>query len=113
MSAARSADIVGQPGPELARWLAPPRLPYRLAGYALGALNALLMRLFFRLRVSGRQRLPAEGAMILAANHLSDLDPPVLAAALDWPGRVSSSSSEPPIAPSCFACLALHVRPLS
>ncbi|MCC7428525.1 MAG: AMP-binding protein [Alphaproteobacteria bacterium] len=82
--AQRSTEIVGDPGPEFARWVAPPGLAYRLAGYALGALNAVLMRLFFRLRVSGREHLPAEGAMILAANHLSDLDPPVLAAALDW-----------------------------
>ena len=36
-------------------------------------------KLFFRARVIGKENLPAEGPVILAANHLSNWDPPFLA----------------------------------
>jgi 1-acyl-sn-glycerol-3-phosphate acyltransferase len=41
----------------------------------------LLVKLLFRLEVSGRQYLPARGGFILASNHLSYLDPVVLGVA--------------------------------
>jgi 1-acyl-sn-glycerol-3-phosphate acyltransferase len=41
----------------------------------IGALSWPIVRLVFRLRVGGRERLPAAGGYVLAANHLSNLDP--------------------------------------
>lgn len=40
----------------------------------------------FRLRAEGRDNLPAEGGFVLAANHVSNLDPWPLGLPL-WPGR--------------------------
>jgi long-chain acyl-CoA synthetase len=39
----------------------------------------------FRLKVSGLERLPAEGPYIICSNHQSYLDPVLTAAALPWP----------------------------
>jgi long-chain acyl-CoA synthetase len=64
------------------RWLAPPAAwLWPLRALVLG-LVWLLMRLVFRLRVTGREHLPAHGAFLLAPNHGSYLDAPALAAAL-------------------------------
>ena len=41
----------------------------------------LLAKLLFRLEVTGREFIPREGAFILASNHLSYLDPPMLGVA--------------------------------
>lgn len=64
------------------RWLAPPAAwLWPLRALVLG-LVWLLMRQVFRLRVTGREHLPAHGAFLLAPNHGSYLDAPALAAAL-------------------------------
>jgi long-chain acyl-CoA synthetase len=64
------------------RWLKPPAIwLWPLRALALGVVW-LLMRLVFRLRVTGRERLPARGPFLLAPNHGSYLDAPALAAAL-------------------------------
>ncbi|MGE5893669.1 MAG: lysophospholipid acyltransferase family protein [bacterium] len=39
-------------------------------------------KLFFRYRVLGRENVPREGGVLIAANHLSYLDPPLVGAAL-------------------------------
>jgi long-chain acyl-CoA synthetase len=44
----------------------------------------LLARDLFRLRVEGLEKLPAEGAFILSANHQSYLDAPILVSCLPW-----------------------------
>lgn len=41
----------------------------------------LALRVKYRLRVSGRHHIPRAGGVVLAANHSSYLDPPVMAAA--------------------------------
>jgi long-chain acyl-CoA synthetase len=64
-----------------ARWLAPRTTGERASGAVLRMVNAGLMRLAFRLSVTGREQLP-KGPVIVCANHLSDLDPLVVAAAL-------------------------------
>jgi long-chain acyl-CoA synthetase len=69
--------------PRQLQWLEPiagPRWPLR---WVLFAANRLAMRLCFRLRVIGRDHVPAAGPLILAPNHTSSLDPFALAAALD------------------------------
>src|SRR5207245_2058579 len=50
----------------------------------LFAWNRALMRGLFRLRVQGIEHLPAQGPFLLAPNHASYLDPPAVAAALDY-----------------------------
>jgi len=71
---------------EAERWLRPRTAAERVgAAVAHGLLKASCGALF-RLRVEGAGNLPRDGPAILAANHVSDLDPFVLTAAL--PGRV-------------------------
>ncbi len=69
------------------RWLAPTGVLLVAAGFVLYGLNWLVMRLCFRLRVSGLHHVPAAGPYVIAPNHLSDLDGLVIAAALS-PSRV-------------------------
>jgi 1-acyl-sn-glycerol-3-phosphate acyltransferase len=38
----------------------------------------ILFRLYFRVRVVGRAHLPSEGGFIVAPNHVSNLDPPLV-----------------------------------
>ncbi|HLV80120.1 MAG TPA: lysophospholipid acyltransferase family protein [Chthonomonadaceae bacterium] len=51
---------------------------YHLAGRAL----RLFFRLYGRWQVVGRENVPREGGVLLAANHASYLDPPILGASL-------------------------------
>ncbi len=46
------------------------------------ALAELMLRLFFRLKVKGWKKLPKQGGLLLASNHASYLDPPVIAVAV-------------------------------
>jgi long-chain acyl-CoA synthetase len=69
-------------GEEQARWLEPAGPLISRLGAALLALNRGLVRRVLRLRVLGVERLPAPGPFVLAPNHVSYLDPLVLAAAL-------------------------------
>jgi len=45
----------------------------------------LIFYILFRARVYGRENIPAEGAVILAANHASNIDPPLMASLIDRP----------------------------
>ncbi len=67
-----------------ARWLAEPGPCARLFGPFLHQAVRLVMRIGFRLRTTGRPP-PLAGRLIILANHLSDLDPLVLGAALPYP----------------------------
>lgn len=44
-----------------------------------------IFRVFFRADIRGREHLPVEGPVILAANHMSNADPPLLATFLPRP----------------------------
>ncbi len=54
----------------------------------LRLLVRLILRIFFRWRVSGIENLPAAGGVIVAANHISNLDPPVVGCALPDTRRI-------------------------
>jgi 1-acyl-sn-glycerol-3-phosphate acyltransferase len=45
--------------------------------------NRVVSRAFFDLDVEGSENVPRDGAVIIAANHFSHLDPPLLAVNLD------------------------------
>jgi long-chain acyl-CoA synthetase len=63
-------------------WLDEPGAGGRVAGHVLNAVNVALMRGLFRLRAAGLDNVPLTGPFVIACNHLSDLDPLVVAAAL-------------------------------
>jgi long-chain acyl-CoA synthetase len=65
------------------RWLAPRTTFAKLIAAPLFALLALVLRLAFRLRVVGLDRLPRV-PLVFAPNHLSALDPFLLAVALGF-----------------------------
>lgn len=54
--------------------------------HAVAVLSWPLLRLLFRYRATGKELLPASGGYVLAAGHVSNLDPWPLAVAL-WPHR--------------------------
>jgi 1-acyl-sn-glycerol-3-phosphate acyltransferase len=54
---------------------------YQIAGLVVKP----LMRFWFRMRVEGAGNVPAEGPVILAANHRSNVDPVLVASALKRP----------------------------
>jgi long-chain acyl-CoA synthetase len=52
--------------------------------YVFGRFVALFTRIFFGLRVSGKEKLPQKGPFILSPNHQSFLDGPVVASQIPW-----------------------------
>jgi len=46
-----------------------------------------VFKIFFRIKVKGKENLPAEGGVILMSNHISAYDPPLLAAIFSRPVR--------------------------
>ena len=71
-------------GREQLRWLEPIGGLTRATAYLLFLLNRAAMRVLFRIKVTGGEHLPAAGALVIAPNHASYLDPFVIAAALPW-----------------------------
>jgi len=69
---------------ELLHWLDAPGPVAHAAGFAVHALARMLAKLFFRLRVAGLENVPAARPLIIAVNHQSDVDPPLVGAALPW-----------------------------
>lgn len=58
--------------------------PYRIVRFLLRP----LLGTAWRWRIEGLEHIPADGPVLLAANHISFLDPPVLAYGADRCGRV-------------------------
>ena len=54
---------------------------YRFAHIVVGR----IFRLLFRYRVIGAEKIPRDGGLIVAANHISNFDPPILGTALPRP----------------------------
>ncbi len=65
-----------------ARWAAPQSAFVRAIGQTLYAIALPLIRLYFWLRVSGRDKVPTAGPLLIAANHVSDVDPFAIGGAL-------------------------------
>ena len=87
-----------------------PSWPY----LAIGALSYPVLRIVFRERWQGLERLPAEGGYVLAANHLSNLDPWPLGMAL-FPRRYLRFMAMSvlfwfPLGPFIASCGAFPVR---
>jgi len=66
-----------------ARWLEPPGAGLRATARVLHAIDRLLARSLFRLQVRGLDKLP-RGSYVLVCNHVSNLDPFAIAAALPY-----------------------------
>jgi long-chain acyl-CoA synthetase len=64
------------------KWLAPRGPILTAIGLLMCAIAFPLMRLYFLLRVNGRAQVPRTGPLIVAPNHVSDIDPFVVGAAL-------------------------------
>ena len=64
--------------------VAKPRPIATIFWYSLGRIAYLLARIFFRLEVTGIEKLPRSGPFILSPNHQSYLDAPVLMSAMPW-----------------------------
>ncbi len=81
----RAAPDPGHAVPvDLDHWLGKPGPLTTLAGFCLAMLNKLAVGSAFRLRTVGLTHLPASGGFVLTPNHVSDLDPPAVAASLPW-----------------------------
>ncbi|MHB9100201.1 MAG: AMP-binding protein [Sulfuricella sp.] len=70
------------------RWLAPTGALSRALAWGFVWLLELLARPVFRLRVEGREHLPAREQVVYVANHASFLDPFIMGAAMG-PARVA------------------------
>ncbi|HWA88758.1 MAG TPA: AMP-binding protein [Rhizomicrobium sp.] len=64
-------------------WAAPRGALLRILGRMVYALDRAVMGAAFQLRVYGKENLPRRGNFLLIANHVSYLDAPALAAALE------------------------------
>ena len=100
-----------------ARWLAPTSPVEDIAGTLLYGVNRLLARVFFRLRVEGLEHLPPKPPYVIVANHLSDLDPPLIGAALPLPTmrKLYWSADRGRLFGSAFSrafCRAAHIFPV-
>lgn len=85
LAAAGGAHVAAPPLPAASRdWTARTGLVLILLGLVILALDQIVMRGAFHLRVQGREHLPTNGNFILVANHSSYLDAPALAAALPY-----------------------------
>lgn len=102
---------------ERQRWVGPLGPALTFIGVCLFAFNKIAMRLFFGLRAQGLERLPAVGPLLLVSNHVSDLDPLAIAAALPfgrlrrvyWAADVVRVFGNPVLRPLCRS---VHVYPI-
>ena len=75
-------DATSRDDPDPEGWLRPRSAAAALSGRGLHAVSAGLFKLLFRVRAEGLENLPSKAPCLYVANHVSDLDPLVLAAAL-------------------------------
>jgi long-chain acyl-CoA synthetase len=87
-SEGESADPLANPDQVLdekqKQWLEPLGPVAATTARFLYAVNRVLMRVIFRLRVEGLEHLPEDRQWVMTPNHASYLDPFAIAALLDW-----------------------------
>lgn len=66
------------------RWLAPTGPALSLLGWTLYWVNRLGLKLMFRISATGMENVPMDGPVMIVANHVSDIDPPVVAGVLPY-----------------------------
>ncbi len=59
----------------------------RLIYHFISGTLYLVFKLFYRVKVNGRDNLPKSGGVIVVSNHISNYDPPLLAAVFKRPLR--------------------------
>jgi 1-acyl-sn-glycerol-3-phosphate acyltransferase len=69
------------PAPPGAVGASDPERGYKIAA----AVVKPIMRSWFRIRLEGQEHVPEEGPVILASNHRSNMDPVLLASAVERP----------------------------
>jgi 1-acyl-sn-glycerol-3-phosphate acyltransferase len=82
--------------------------------FVIGLVSWPFLRILFRLRADGRENLPSSGGCVLAANHISNLDPWALGVPI-FPRRFLRFMAKSelywwPLGPLISACGAFPVR---
>ncbi len=73
-------------------------------------------KIFFRLEIHGEENIPAEGSCVLASNHVSFLDPPLIACVARFKRRAVRFMARDTLYSSAFESWflnAIHAIPLS
>jgi len=65
-------------------WLAPTGPTLTAVGWMLYWINRLNLKLLFRIGARGLDNVPMDGPVMIVANHVSDIDPPVLAGVMPY-----------------------------
>jgi long-chain acyl-CoA synthetase len=65
-------------------WLAPTGPTLTALGWLLYWINRLNLKLLFRISATGLHNVPMDGPVMIVANHVSDIDPPVLAGIMPY-----------------------------
>lgn len=66
------------------KWLAPTGPSLSAFGWLLYWINRLGLKAMFRISATGLQNVPMDGPVMIVANHVSDIDPPVLAGVMPY-----------------------------
>jgi 1-acyl-sn-glycerol-3-phosphate acyltransferase len=62
------------------------RLGFYILYYGVGkSLFTIILRVIFRTRVTGRERIPREDGLLVVCNHISFVDHPLLGVAMPRP----------------------------
>ncbi|HEU0070839.1 MAG TPA: AMP-binding protein [Alphaproteobacteria bacterium] len=66
------------------KWLAPTGPSLSALGWLLYWVNRLGLKAMFRISATGLENVPVDGPVMIVANHVSDIDPPVLAGVMPY-----------------------------
>ncbi|MEW6417921.1 MAG: lysophospholipid acyltransferase family protein [Nitrospirota bacterium] len=77
----KKAIPLGRDKKQIAGWVKSSKFSNGFYGF-LKIICSIFFKVFYRLEVIGAENVPKEGGVIVAANHVSYLDPPVIGVAL-------------------------------